>query len=174
MNTSHEKEVLSGKKVIVVGGSSGMYFTDFSVGACSSLSDGSLGMGLSVAAAALARDAAVVISSSSQDYMKKAIERLKQRAEGRPNVSVEGHVFDTKNFGALKKFLSKEGPFDHLVRSWFCYPADILSLMTPRVNLQVIIAGGLLKTLELPINEITEDLKHQFEYVWLFAAPQEV
>ncbi|CAE6419302.1 unnamed protein product [Rhizoctonia solani] len=82
--------LLRGKKVVVIGGSSGI--------------------GREVAAAALANGASVVISSSSQERVDAAVKRLKQA----PDASVKGESFDIQDFDALKSFLSQEGPFDHL------------------------------------------------------------
>ncbi|CAE7174617.1 unnamed protein product, partial [Rhizoctonia solani] len=88
---SNSANLLQGKKVLIIGGSSGI--------------------GRSVAAAALANGASVVIASSSQERVDIAIEGLKQA----PNASVKGASFDIQDFNALKDFLTQEAPFDHLV-----------------------------------------------------------
>ncbi|KAF8594249.1 NAD(P)-binding protein [Ceratobasidium sp. AG-I] len=86
--------LLHDKKVIVIGGSSGI--------------------GYGVAAAALSNGASVVISSSSQPKVDAAVERLKQSIEGREGITVTGQAFDIKDYPALTGFLTKEAPFDHL------------------------------------------------------------
>ncbi|CAE6486696.1 unnamed protein product [Rhizoctonia solani] len=92
---SNSLYLLKGKKVVVIGGSSGI--------------------GRSVAAATLAHGASVVIASSSQDKVNTALDRLKQGISSQSNVTVTGQALDLKDFDALKEFLTKEGPFDHLV-----------------------------------------------------------
>ncbi|CAE6475632.1 unnamed protein product [Rhizoctonia solani] len=87
---SNSANLLRGKKVLVIGGSSGI--------------------GRSVAAAALSNGASIVIASSSQERVDLAVEQLKQVS----NTSVKGESFDIQDFNALKSFLSREGPFDHL------------------------------------------------------------
>ncbi|CAE6446871.1 unnamed protein product [Rhizoctonia solani] len=87
-------ELLQGQKVVVIGGSSGV--------------------GRSIAIAALAHGASVVIASSSSDKVDSAIELLKQAPEGELNASVSGQVLDIEDTSALIAFLSQEGPFDHL------------------------------------------------------------
>ncbi|CAE6486700.1 unnamed protein product [Rhizoctonia solani] len=88
-------DLLKGKRVIVIGGSSGI--------------------GRSVAAATLEHGASVVIASSSQDKVNAAIETLKQSIPPQSDISVTGQALDLKDFDALKAFLTKEGPFDHLI-----------------------------------------------------------
>jgi hypothetical protein len=126
------------------------------------LSCTSLGIGRSVAAAALANGASVVISSSSQERVNAAVEKLKQGIQGASDVSVTGQVFDMKDFKALKSFLSQEGPFDHLVRAWpFAFEALSHSKST---IFQVITAGTLPGNLNFPHEEIDENsLKPHFE-----------
>ncbi|KAG8698634.1 hypothetical protein FRC09_007121 [Ceratobasidium sp. 395] len=92
MSNSHQ--LLRGKKVLVIGGSSGV--------------------GRSVAAATLAHGASVVISSSSQDRVATAVKTLRQNIQGRSDVSVVGYAFNIKDTAALTKFLTENGPFDHL------------------------------------------------------------
>ncbi len=79
-----------------------------------------LGIGRSVASAALAHGASVVISSSSQERVNAAVERLKQGIQGTSNISVKGQAFNIGDTAALKAFLSQEGPFDHLVSPLLC------------------------------------------------------
>ncbi|CAE6477253.1 unnamed protein product [Rhizoctonia solani] len=92
---SNSTELLKGKKVIIIGGSSGI--------------------GRSVAAATLAHGASVVIASSSQGKVDTAIDLLKQGVPAASNVTLTGQAVNLKDFAALKDFLSKEGPFDHFV-----------------------------------------------------------
>ncbi|CUA67335.1 hypothetical protein RSOLAG22IIIB_13395 [Rhizoctonia solani] len=92
---SNSANLLKGKKVLIIGGSSGI--------------------GRSVAAASLSNGASVVISSSSQQKVDIAAERLKQDSQGVADVTVKGYAFDLKNSEALKAFLTQEAPFDHLV-----------------------------------------------------------
>ncbi|CUA71985.1 hypothetical protein RSOLAG22IIIB_04844 [Rhizoctonia solani] len=87
-------ELLQGQKVVVIGGSSGV--------------------GRSIAIAALAHGASVVIASSSSDKVDSAIELLKQAPKGELNAFVSGQVLDIEDTSALIAFLSQEGPFDHL------------------------------------------------------------
>ncbi|KAH7323286.1 hypothetical protein B0J17DRAFT_723295 [Rhizoctonia solani] len=76
---SNSAILLKEKKVLVIGGSSGI--------------------GHSIAAAVLANGASVVITLSSQE---------------RVEVVVQGAAFDIQDPDALKNFLSREAPFDHL------------------------------------------------------------
>ncbi|CAE6430890.1 unnamed protein product [Rhizoctonia solani] len=92
---SKSTELLKSKKVIIVGGSSGL--------------------GRSLAAAVLAHGASVVIASSSQEKVNAALEKLKQEVSPAPNATITGQAVDLKNFTALREFLSNEGPFDHFV-----------------------------------------------------------
>ncbi|CAE6505939.1 unnamed protein product [Rhizoctonia solani] len=89
---SNSTELLRGQKIIIIGGSSGI--------------------GRSVAAASLAHGASVVIASSSPDKVKSAIALLQQDSKG---ATVEGHALDIKDYPALKSFLDRHGPFNHLV-----------------------------------------------------------
>ncbi|KAG8729800.1 hypothetical protein FRC11_007982 [Ceratobasidium sp. 423] len=91
---SNSADLLKGKKVIVIGGSSGI--------------------GRSVAAAALSNGASVVISSSSQQKVDAAVEKLKQGSQNVAGITVKGRAFDLKDLETLKAFLTEEGPFDHL------------------------------------------------------------
>ncbi|CAE6480130.1 unnamed protein product [Rhizoctonia solani] len=92
---SNSTELLKGKKVIIIGGSSGL--------------------GRSLAAATLAHGASVVIASSSQEKVNIAIDRLKQGVPSPTDATITGQAVDLKDFIALKDFLTKEGPFDHFV-----------------------------------------------------------
>ncbi|QRV75794.1 Enoyl-(Acyl carrier protein) reductase [Ceratobasidium sp. AG-Ba] len=76
-----------------------------------------IGIGRSVAAAALSNGASVVIGSSSKTKVDTAIDLLKKETEtvGNEGVTVSGEAFDMNDFAALKKFLIKEAPFDHFV-----------------------------------------------------------
>lgn len=71
-----------------------------------------LGIGRSVAAASLAHGASVVIASSSSDKVKSAIAWLQHESKG---ATVEGQALDIKDYPALKSFLDRHGPFNHLV-----------------------------------------------------------
>ncbi|KAG8698283.1 hypothetical protein FRC09_007318 [Ceratobasidium sp. 395] len=93
MSTSNT--LLNGKKVLVIGGSSGI--------------------GRGVAAAALSNGASVVISSSTKSKVDTAVELLREGISGTDGVTVSGESFDIKDFAALTGFLSKQAPFDHLV-----------------------------------------------------------
>lgn len=77
---------LSGKKVVVVGGSSGI--------------------GYAVAEAALAEGASVVIASSNAENVAAAAARLGSGAEGRP--------LDARDPDAIATFFEGLGPIDHL------------------------------------------------------------
>ncbi|KAG8687092.1 hypothetical protein FRC11_007824 [Ceratobasidium sp. 423] len=72
-------------------------------------------VGRSVAAAALAHGAYVVVASSSQERVNAAVDKLRQGIRSTSDVTVTGQVVDLKDFESLKAFLTKEGPFDHLV-----------------------------------------------------------
>ncbi|KAG8778473.1 hypothetical protein FRC12_024977 [Ceratobasidium sp. 428] len=87
--------LLNGKKVLVIGGSSGI--------------------GRAVAAATLSNGASVVISSSRQPKVDAAVELLKKDTSGTEGVTVSGESFDIKDFAALTGFLTKHAPFDHLI-----------------------------------------------------------
>ncbi|EUC54066.1 enoyl-(acyl carrier) reductase [Rhizoctonia solani AG-3 Rhs1AP] len=89
---TNSTELLRDQKVVIIGGSSGI--------------------GRSVAAAALAHKASVVIASSSPDKVKSAVVTLQQEFKG---TTVEGQALDIKDNAALKSFLDQHGPFNHLV-----------------------------------------------------------
>jgi len=88
---SKSPELLKGKKVVVVGGSSGI--------------------GFAVAAATLAHGATVVISSSSEARVAAAVTRL----GGDTNKSVSGTAVDVRDDAKLFAFLDNVGVFDHLI-----------------------------------------------------------
>ncbi|KAG9125261.1 hypothetical protein FRC07_008330, partial [Ceratobasidium sp. 392] len=87
--------LLNGKKVVVIGGSSGI--------------------GKGIALASLENGASVVIASSNQSKVGIGLEQLKKSANEKAGVTVSGQALDIKDFTALTGFLTKEGPFDHLV-----------------------------------------------------------
>ncbi|KAF8606693.1 NAD(P)-binding protein [Ceratobasidium sp. AG-I] len=89
---SASNTLLHDKKVIVIGGTSGI--------------------GYGVANAALSNGASVVVASSSQAKVDGAIERLNKANAG---AKVTGQAVDITNYEALTSFLTKEAPFDHLV-----------------------------------------------------------
>ncbi|KAG8706981.1 hypothetical protein FRC09_002090 [Ceratobasidium sp. 395] len=92
---SSSNTLLNGKKVLVIGGSSGI--------------------GRGVAAAALSNGASVIIASSTQTKVDAAVELLKKGNEGKEGATVSGESFNIKDFPALTGFLTKHAPFDHLV-----------------------------------------------------------
>jgi NAD(P)-dependent dehydrogenase (short-subunit alcohol dehydrogenase family) len=79
---------LKHKKIVVIGGSSGV--------------------GLAVAKAAAAEGAAVVIASRSAEKVERACQ-----AAG--PLGLEGRVLDVSDEAAVQKFFAAIGPFDHLV-----------------------------------------------------------
>ncbi|CUA72007.1 hypothetical protein RSOLAG22IIIB_04866 [Rhizoctonia solani] len=85
----------------------------------------SKGIGRSVAASTLAHGASVAIASSSQEKVNAALETLKQGISAQSNVSVTGQVVNIKDFDTLKAFLTKEGPFDHLVITAGSIPGNL-------------------------------------------------
>jgi NAD(P)-dependent dehydrogenase (short-subunit alcohol dehydrogenase family) len=78
---------LQGKRVVVLGGSSGI--------------------GLATAQLAAAHGAKVVIASSNAERVQKAVERIAKEAHG--------HAVDISDERAVATIFSKLGPFDHLV-----------------------------------------------------------
>jgi NAD(P)-dependent dehydrogenase (short-subunit alcohol dehydrogenase family) len=76
---------LAGKRVIVIGGSSGI--------------------GFAVATLARQLGAAVAIASSNAASVNAAVERL---------TGATGYVVDLKDEGSISRFLSRLEPFDHL------------------------------------------------------------
>ncbi|KAG9126845.1 hypothetical protein FRC07_001746 [Ceratobasidium sp. 392] len=96
---SSSNTLLNGKKVLIIGGSSGTFFC----------------IGRSVAAACLSNGAFAVIASSTQSKVDAAVELLKKGIDGNNNVTIPGETFNIKDFAALTGFLTKHAPFDHLV-----------------------------------------------------------
>jgi NAD(P)-dependent dehydrogenase (short-subunit alcohol dehydrogenase family) len=80
---------LENKRVVVLGGSSGI--------------------GFAVAELAAAQGAKTIIASSNAERVQKAIESL--------GGDVQGHVVDVSDERAVETFFAKLGPFDHLVYS---------------------------------------------------------
>lgn len=78
---------LAGKRVVLIGGSSGI--------------------GFSVARLAATEGAQVVIASSSQDKIERALKRLPDDAQG--------HRLDVTDEEQVRAFFELVGPFDHLV-----------------------------------------------------------
>lgn len=87
MKEQQKEGFLTGRKVVVLGGSAGI--------------------GLAVAQAAVAEGAAVVIASSNQARVNVALETL-------PADSI-GYAVDLLNEQSIKALFEKIGPFDHLV-----------------------------------------------------------
>jgi len=83
----HQGNGLQDKRVVVLGGSSGI--------------------GLATAQLAAAHGAKVVIASSSAERVHQAVQSIGQE--------VQGHAIDVSNERALATFFSKLGLFDHLV-----------------------------------------------------------
>ena len=84
--TENHRE-LSGKRIVVLGGSSGI--------------------GLAVAQQAAARGATAIIVSSNADRVQQAVATLDGKAEG--------HAVDLSNEHDIQNFFQKIGDFDHLV-----------------------------------------------------------
>ncbi|HET9401813.1 MAG TPA: SDR family oxidoreductase [Candidatus Acidoferrales bacterium] len=78
---------LTGKRIVVLGGSSGI--------------------GLAVARQVVARGARAIIASSNAERVKQAVETLDGTAEG--------HTLDLSNERDIQTFFQKIGDFDHLV-----------------------------------------------------------
>src|SRR5580693_5239884 len=78
---------LSGKRIVVLGGSSGI--------------------GLAVAQQAAAQGATAIIASSNADRVKQAVATLDGKAEG--------HALNLSNEQDIQKFFQKIGDFDHFV-----------------------------------------------------------
>lgn len=90
-------ETLEGQKVVVVGGTSGIGF---------SVAKGAL----------LGRAAHVLVASSSQARVDKAVQRLREEfgGKGLPG-KIEGAVLDAKDMRAVEDFMTNVGEIDHLV-----------------------------------------------------------
>lgn len=74
------------------------------------------GIGRGVAVASLSNGASVVIASSNEAKVNAAVELLKKNIENTGGAqTVTGQAFDMRDSPALTKFLSGNGPFDHLV-----------------------------------------------------------
>jgi NAD(P)-dependent dehydrogenase (short-subunit alcohol dehydrogenase family) len=88
MNNQVESQAaLSDKRIVVLGGSSGL--------------------GLAVAQQAVAQGATAIIASSNADRVKQAVATLDAKAEG--------HTLDLSNERDIQDFFEKIGDFDHLV-----------------------------------------------------------
>ncbi|QRV75795.1 Enoyl-(Acyl carrier protein) reductase [Ceratobasidium sp. AG-Ba] len=109
---SNSNTLLKGKKVLVIG------------------------IGRSIAAAALSNGASVVIASSSQAKVDAAIELLKKDIAGSEGVTVSGEVLDMNDFATLKKFLTKEAPFDHFVSTAGDPPRGVGANFTADVDIR--------------------------------------
>ncbi|WP_379148752.1 SDR family oxidoreductase [Paenibacillus sp. sgz500992] len=81
---------LADKKVVVIGGSSGI--------------------GLATAVAAAKLGAQVIIAGRSQDKLLQAAEHVKQQSGS----VIEFHVLDNRNESQLQQFFAQIGTFDHL------------------------------------------------------------
>lgn len=87
MKTVEKQSILNGKRVIILGGSSGL--------------------GLATAKGAAAEGAVVVIVSSSRERIDKALQALPEGSTG--------YATDLSKEENIKAFFSHAGPFDHLV-----------------------------------------------------------
>jgi len=81
------KEVLQGQKIVIIGGSAGI--------------------GLATAKSAAAKNATVIIISSNQQRIDKALEELPE--------SATGYAIDVTNELQVKNIFEQIGSFDHLV-----------------------------------------------------------
>ncbi|KAG9093862.1 hypothetical protein FRC07_011406, partial [Ceratobasidium sp. 392] len=136
---SSSNTLLNGKKILIIGGTSGI--------------------GRGVAVASICHEASVVIASSSEAKVKVAVEALKQgvRKEG---ITVTGQAFDMRDSPALTKFLSDNGPFDHLVGT---YTFDS-TWYTGLTEVQVFTAGDQTSLGRgFPDVEIDDRVKGQFD-----------
>jgi NAD(P)-dependent dehydrogenase (short-subunit alcohol dehydrogenase family) len=86
-HNENDQTSLSGKRVIILGGTSGL--------------------GFATAAAAAHEGAAVVVASSSRKRVDSAIARLPEGAEG--------HILDLSDEEKVREFFDRVGEFDHLV-----------------------------------------------------------
>lgn len=90
---------LAGKTVIIIGGSSG------------------IGYGVAKAAL-LSRASHVIICSSSQNKVDKALSRLKSDTSALPasvESTVSGEIVDAKDSASVKALFARVGEVDHLV-----------------------------------------------------------
>ncbi|WCT13545.1 SDR family oxidoreductase [Mucilaginibacter jinjuensis] len=87
MKTQNQNSTLTGKKVIILGGSTGI--------------------GLATAQAAAGEGANVIIVSSSQQRINDALKTLPQGSEG--------YAIDLSHEQNIKDFFDKTGQFDHLI-----------------------------------------------------------
>ena len=87
MTDNQSANTLAGKRVVVLGGTSGI--------------------GFATAVAALAAGAQVVVASSQQARVAEAVQQLGSGAEG--------HTLDLTNEAQVRAFFAKVGAFDHLV-----------------------------------------------------------
>jgi len=108
---SNSPSLLRGKKIVVIGGSSGI--------------------GFRVSEASLAHGASVVISSSSSDKVASAVQRLQSGLDSDSSAQVSGQPLEAKNPESITAFLDGIGKFDHLI--WTA--ADPLATGFPNVNL---------------------------------------
>lgn len=81
------KEALQGQKIVIIGGSAGI--------------------GLATAKSAAAKNAAVIIISSNQQRINKALEELPETATG--------YAIDVTNETQVKNIFEQIGAFDHLI-----------------------------------------------------------
>jgi NAD(P)-dependent dehydrogenase (short-subunit alcohol dehydrogenase family) len=84
---TEQNRTLSGKRVVILGGTSGI--------------------GFATAALAAREGAAVVVASSRQERVDRALSRLPKGAEG--------HVLDLSDEEQVRNFFARIGAFDHLV-----------------------------------------------------------
>jgi NAD(P)-dependent dehydrogenase (short-subunit alcohol dehydrogenase family) len=96
---------LAGKKVVVIGGSSG------SVPSFSVINVSRIGFG--VAEALVSLDAHVIIISSSKEKVDNALNRLRDSAS--EHSKAEGIAVSASDSNAVVQALKSIGPFDHLV-----------------------------------------------------------
>lgn len=100
MATSKTARVLQGKKVVIIGGSSGL--------------------GFAAASAFIEEGASVIIGSSSSERVSSAVRKLSDPAVqfNADSSRISGYTVDLKGSEAessLEEFFSKTGPFDHLI-----------------------------------------------------------
>ncbi|QRV93444.1 Enoyl-(Acyl carrier protein) reductase [Ceratobasidium sp. AG-Ba] len=108
--------LLNGKKVLIVGGSSGI--------------------GLGVASAALGNGASVVIASTTQSKVNAAVELLKKAIEGKEDMTVSGETLDIRDFEALTAFLTRQAPFDHFITTAGEFPRRMAGSIDAGVDIR--------------------------------------